>query len=159
LKNVPNSEGVSAKSAAAKSGRSTAEKKRPIWQMTPFVPQKSGRKPTAHESVPACAEKSGSRSFEQVKSLDAAKKAREEHRARDERSAALKEAAKRRRDEAIAKLHAAPLHSNEAGQSLAAKAPAQVQARTKTRSSRSEPFDKPLEHSSALSSVVMVARL
>eukprot|EP00962_Isochrysis_galbana_P022981 scaffold6886_cov118-Isochrysis_galbana.AAC.3 len=155
---VPEHDDVQAKLAAAKSGRATSEKKRPVWQMTPFVPQKSGRKPTAHESVPACAEKSGSRSFE-VKSLDAAKKAREEHRARDERSAALKKSAKKRRDEAIAKLHAAPLHSYEAVQPLAVKVLAQVQAKTKKRVSRSDPFNKPLEHSNSLSSVVMVARV
>jgi hypothetical protein len=149
---------VPAKLASAKSGRAPAEKRKPAWQMTPFVPQKSHRKPTAHESVPTCAEKSGSRSFE-VKSLDAAKKAREEHRARDERSAALKKAAKKRRDEAIAKLHAVPLHNSEAVQPLATKAPSQVQAKTKKRASRSDTFDKPLKHSNSLSSVVMVARL
>lgn len=114
--------------AASKSRRVTSGNKRPLWQMTPFVPQKSRRKPTTHESVPSCAEKSGSRSFE-VKSLDAARKAREQHRERDERSAALKEAARRRRDAAIARLHAEPLNSDGVGQPLAPRGQAQAQVR------------------------------
>jgi len=35
-----------------KSRPATAGGKRPMWQQTPFVPLKSGRKPTTHDSVP-----------------------------------------------------------------------------------------------------------
>lgn len=152
---VPATESMSVDKSVPKPRPGTAGNKRP-WAQTPFVPLKSARPTTAHESVPACAGIFASRSFE-VKSLDAAKKAREAHRAIDERSAALREAAKKRRDVAMAKLHAQPLNGAAPSRPLAPKAASQAQVPAKGQFSRSRAFVAAAKSSRA--SAVAAARV